>query len=59
MVPFENALLTLISLPFALIGGAIAVAITSGVVIVASLVGFITLVGIALTSEAVNLLLRG
>ncbi|WP_257455268.1 efflux RND transporter permease subunit [Archangium lipolyticum] len=43
----RNALLTLINLPLALIGGVVAVALTSGVVSVASLVGFITLFGIA------------
>ncbi len=50
MVAFSsvrNALLTLINLPLALIGGVVAVALTSGVVSVASLVGFITLFGIA------------
>ena len=43
----RNALLTLINLPLALIGGVVAVALTSGVISVASLVGFITLFGIA------------
>lgn len=43
----RNALLTLVNLPLALIGGVVAVALTSGVVSVASLVGFITLFGIA------------
>jgi Cu/Ag efflux pump CusA len=43
----RNALLTLINLPLALIGGVVAVALTSRVVSIASLVGFITLFGIA------------
>jgi CzcA family heavy metal efflux pump len=43
----RNALLTLINLPLALIGGVLAIALTSGVVSVAALVGFITLFGIA------------
>jgi CzcA family heavy metal efflux pump len=43
----RNALMTLVNLPLALVGGVLAVALTSGVVSVASLVGFITLFGIA------------
>jgi CzcA family heavy metal efflux pump len=43
----RNAVMTLINLPLALIGGVAAVAATSAVVSIASLVGFITLFGIA------------
>lgn len=43
----RNAALTLVNLPLALIGGILAVALTSGVVSVAALVGFVTLFGIA------------
>lgn len=43
----RHAALTLINLPLALIGGVLSVALSSGVVSVASLVGFITLFGIA------------
>ncbi|MCA9421170.1 MAG: efflux RND transporter permease subunit, partial [Nitrospira sp.] len=42
------ALLILINLPLALVGGVLAVALTGGVLSVASLVGFITLFGIAI-----------
>jgi Cu/Ag efflux pump CusA len=43
----RNAVMTLINLPLALIGGVAAIAATSAVVSIASLVGFITLFGIA------------
>ncbi|HBP88343.1 MAG TPA: CusA/CzcA family heavy metal efflux RND transporter, partial [Nitrospiraceae bacterium] len=42
------ALLVLINLPLALVGGVLSVALTGGVLSVASLVGFITLFGIAI-----------
>ncbi|WP_342349960.1 efflux RND transporter permease subunit, partial [uncultured Nitrospira sp.] len=42
------ALLILINLPLALVGGVLSVALTGGVLSVASLVGFITLFGIAI-----------
>ncbi len=43
----RNALLMLVNLPLSLIGGLAAVTFTSGVVSIASLVGFVTLFGIA------------
>lgn len=45
---FRLALLILINLPLALVGGVLSVALTGGVLSVASLVGFITLFGIAI-----------
>src|SRR5262249_26667744 len=43
---WRNLLLVLVNLPFALVGGALAVAATGGVVSVGSLVGLVTLFGI-------------
>lgn len=43
----RNAFLLLVNLPLSLIGGILAVAMSSGVVSIASLVGFVTLFGIA------------
>ena len=44
---FRDALLVMVNLPLALIGGVFAIALTGGVVSIASLVGFVTLFGIA------------
>ncbi len=43
---FRNLLLVLLNLPFALIGGVLAVFVTSGSISVGALVGFVTLFGI-------------
>jgi len=44
---FRQSLLVMVNLPLALIGGVVALFITDGVITIASMVGFITLFGIA------------
>jgi len=45
---FANLLLVLINLPFAFVGGVLAVAATGGIVSLGAIVGFVTLLGISL-----------
>ena len=46
MSNFRNLLLVLVNLPFALVGGVVAVYLTSGSISIGALVGFVTLFGI-------------
>jgi CzcA family heavy metal efflux pump len=48
---FRNVILMLVNLPFALVGGVIAVLITGGSLSVGSLVGFVTLFGITIRNS--------
>ena len=47
----RNMLLVLLNLPFALVGGVVAVLLTNGVLSIGSLVGFVTLFGITLRNS--------
>ena len=47
----RNMLLVLVNLPFALVGGVIAVLLTNGVLSIGSMVGFVTLFGITLRNS--------
>jgi CzcA family heavy metal efflux pump len=48
---WQNLMLVLINLPFALVGGVFAVAMTGGVISLGSMVGFVTLFGITLRNS--------
>jgi Cu/Ag efflux pump CusA len=48
---WRNLVLVLINLPFAFVGGVVAVAVTGGVLSLGSMVGFVTLFGIALRNS--------